>query len=223
MFEVDSFGATDESQTLNWTKGGFQGARGSNSGAEWFVENVREELDFPMEFFYDRKEMKLYFVANTSAGPQHQTFEVPVLQDLIKVIGGAPTRGTHRTPVVGFKLLGIGVKDAALTYFEAHSMPSGGDWALQRMGAIFFENTIGSAVRGCRFTRNDGIAVMLSGYNREAVLSGNEAVWTGETVFAGWGYTDNSTCFAFSLDSSPRSYYHDVGGTAGLRLTQSPV
>mmetsp|Transcript_14885 Transcript_14885/g.44162 ORF Transcript_14885/g.44162 Transcript_14885/m.44162 type:complete len:907 (-) Transcript_14885:74-2794(-) len=191
MFEVDAFGSTSDMQTLNWTKGGFQGARGSDGGAEWYIENVMEELDYPMEYFYDRVAKKLFFVSNTSASPQSSTFEVPVLQDLIKVVGGAPTRGTHRDPVVGFKMLGVGVKDAALTYFEPHSMPSGGDWALQRMGAVFFENTVGSTVESCTFTRNDGIAVMLSGFNREAVLSGNEVVWNGETAFAGWGYTDN--------------------------------
>lgn len=146
-----------------------------------------------MEFFYDKAEQKLYFVANTSAGPNGHSFEAPQLQDLIKVIGGSPTRGTHRDPVIGFKLLGVGIRDAAMTYMEPHSMPSGGDWGLQRMAAIFFESTVGSTVENCTFTRNDGIAAMLSGYNREAVLRGNEAVWNGETVFAGWGYTDNST------------------------------
>ena len=32
----------------------FQGARGSDKGAEWFVENFKEELDFPMEYFYEK-------------------------------------------------------------------------------------------------------------------------------------------------------------------------
>ena len=191
MFEVDSSAVNGSAQTLSWTKGGFQGARGSDKGAEWFVENFREELDFPNEFFYDKTAKKLYYVANSTAGPTGSRFEAAVLQDLINVAGLPPTRGTHRTPVIGFKLLGVGVRDAALTYFEPHSMPSGGDWGLQRMAAVFFENTVGSTVEDCIFERNDGIAVMFSGYNREAVVRGSEFVWNGETAIAGWGYTDN--------------------------------
>ena len=39
--------------------GGFQGAEGHDSGAEWFVENQEEELDAPNEFFYDRESSQL--------------------------------------------------------------------------------------------------------------------------------------------------------------------
>lgn len=51
MFDVDEFNSSNTAQTLKWSKGGFQGARGSDRGAEWFVEGVREELDYPFEFF----------------------------------------------------------------------------------------------------------------------------------------------------------------------------
>jgi hypothetical protein len=110
------------------TAGGFQGARGSDKGAEWFVENFKEELDYPNEFFYDKVAKKLFYVTNSTGTPDGATFEAPQLQDMITVAGLPPTRGTHRQPVVGFRLLGVGVKDAALTYLEPHSIPSGGDW-----------------------------------------------------------------------------------------------
>ena len=35
--------------TLMFSRGGFQGARGARQGAEFFVENVMEELDYPTE------------------------------------------------------------------------------------------------------------------------------------------------------------------------------
>ena len=74
MFEVDGMKQFQDSQynstfqTLSWTKGGFQGARGSDAGAEWYVENIKEELDFPNEYFYDKAAKKLYYVANSTAG-----------------------------------------------------------------------------------------------------------------------------------------------------------
>jgi len=191
MFEVDAATVAGKDQTVTWKRGGFQGARGSNAGAEWFVENIREELDSPFEYFFDKADGKLYFVANGTDGPSGSSFEATALQDLITVAGLPSTRGTHRQPVVGFRMLGVGIKDAAITYFESHSIPSGGDWGLQRMGALFFENTVGTIIDGCTFSRNDGIAVMISGFNREFVVRNSEFVWNGETAMAGWGYTDN--------------------------------
>ena len=70
-------------------------------------------------------------------------------------------------------------------------MPSGGDWALQRTGLIFLEGTVNATVESCTFTRNDGIGIMVSGFNRYATLQNNEFVWNGETAMAGWGYTNN--------------------------------
>ena len=42
QFEVDSYDF--ETRSIGWTKGGYQGARGNDRGAEWYVENVFEEL-----------------------------------------------------------------------------------------------------------------------------------------------------------------------------------
>ena len=52
--------------TLRWSFGGFQGARGSNDGKEWYVENIFEELDVPGEWFLDKKSMKLYYYPHGS-------------------------------------------------------------------------------------------------------------------------------------------------------------
>jgi hypothetical protein len=38
---------------------------------------------------------------------------------------------------------GITFQGSAYTYMDAHSAPSGGDWALQRSAALFFEGTVG--------------------------------------------------------------------------------
>lgn len=69
-------------------------------------------------------------------------------------------------------------------------MPSGGDWGLQRRGAVYLEGTENVTIDSCLFTRNDGNSVMLSGYNRNTLLKDIEAVWNGDSVFAAWGITD---------------------------------
>ena len=37
-------------------------------------------------------------------------------------------------PLTNITLRGIGFRDAAWTMLEPHGIPSGGDWALERMG-----------------------------------------------------------------------------------------
>ena len=49
---------------MHWTWGGFQEARGSNAGKEWYVENIFEELDSANEWFYDEDAKTLYFSPN---------------------------------------------------------------------------------------------------------------------------------------------------------------
>jgi hypothetical protein len=73
MFEVDAHATVNCPNTtetgcteLGWHIGGFQGARGSDKGAEWFIENVMEELDAENEFFFDKEtsELYLYYVSS---------------------------------------------------------------------------------------------------------------------------------------------------------------
>ena len=51
----------------------------------------------------------------------------------------------------------------ASTFMEPHGVPSGGDWALQRTAALFFEGTERVSVEACVLQRLDGNALMLSG------------------------------------------------------------
>jgi hypothetical protein len=63
MFEMN--GELDKvSGDVKFGMGGFQGAEGHSAGAEWFVENVLEELDSPNEFFYDKAAKELYLYYN---------------------------------------------------------------------------------------------------------------------------------------------------------------
>ena len=62
---------------------------------------------------------------------------------------------------------------------------SGGDWALQRTGLIFLEQTEDVAIKGCTLTRNDGVGIIVSGYNRRTILSDNEIVWNGDSAMVG--------------------------------------
>jgi|EP01046_Picozoa_sp_COSAG06_P007184 hypothetical protein len=127
-----------------------------------------EELDNPGEFFFDKKTSDLYLIHNgTGAPPASATIVVPQKQILVNM------SGSQFKPVTDVKLVGITYTAAASTYMEPHGVPSAGDWALDRYGAIYLQGTEGAMVSDCTLERLDGNAVMVSGYNRNATLKHN--------------------------------------------------
>ena len=187
MFEVGSYDG--KSGTFKFSQGGFQGARGNDQGAEFVVENIIEELDAPTEWFYDENKKVLYYFHNATPGrePSHDTlFVATQLKTLISI------KGFKNIPVEDIIISGINFRDTAYTYLDPHGMPSGGDWGLQRMGALFLEDTKNVTIENGIFERLDGNAIMVSGYNRNTTIQYNEFVWIGDSAIAQWGYTSGT-------------------------------
>jgi len=183
-------------------------------GGDWYVEGILEELDEPGEFFFDKSTKLLFFYPNnTNYGTEGKRFDfggknyftslrekrgrklsncckdVPdliatKLQTLIEL------NGTMENPVKGIRLLDLGFRDAAKTYMEQWSAPSGGDWALHRGGAVHIEGTENVTIAGCNFRRLDGNAIMLAGYCRHTHVHRSEFSWIGNGAIATWGDTD---------------------------------
>ena len=80
--------------------------------------------------------------------------------------------------------------DAAYTFMDPHGMPSGGDWALQRSGALRFEDTVDLFVNGIKVSRCDGNGISINNFNRNLTISGSELVWIGDSAIAAWGSTE---------------------------------
>ena len=185
-FELDPQSAEQvASSTFTFARGGFQGGRGNKEGAEWYIENVREELDYPMEYFYDEVTSKLYYATADASPPAASTiFEAPQLKTLFSAVG------TQQAPVKNVTFSGITFQGAAYTYMDPnHSPPSGGDWSLQRSAALFFEGTFGSTISACELIRLEGNGIMLSGFNQHTTIASNHIAYTGDSAIAGWGYT----------------------------------
>ena len=194
MYEVEKH--DKDEGTFTWSKGGQQGGRGwqinGTTGAidptpTFYIENVFEELDAPTEWYFNKATSKLYLYYNATSGtapPEDLQFVATKLRRLVDV------SGTFGDPVKAVTIQGLGFRDTEYTYMANWAPPSGGDWALHRGGAVFFERTQNATLRGCSFVRVDGNAVLLSGYNRYTVLDGNNFTWIGDTAMAAWGYTD---------------------------------
>ena len=98
---------------------------------------------------------------------------------------------------------------------DPHGVPSAGDWALDRVAAVFLQGTENAAIDGCGFERLDGNALMVSGYNRAATVSDSDFSFIGGNAVAAWGYTnetENDPGRAYPLENWPEA---GVDGTDG--------
>ena len=181
QFAVDD--RIKENNTIKWSYGGFQEARGCDSGQEWYVENIFEELDAPGEWFYDKTEQKLYLFPNGTDDLPSNGFGT-LLQRLLNI------RGTTDSPVYNITLMNVTFTQTEPTYFESHEVPSGGDWAIHRGGAVFVEGVDGFTMQNCLFDSPGGNGLFLSNYIRNAVIEANEFRYAGESSIAAVGSTD---------------------------------
>jgi len=184
MFEIADYDATSNNFTFG--KGGNQGARGENSGGDFFVQGVLEELDAPSEFLLDRSEGKLYVFHNGTGAPPSDGWVVPSKQVLVNMTG------TQWNPVRNVKLSDVTYTASGATFMERHGVPSAGDWALDRFGAVFLQGTESVTIEDCRFERVDGNGVMISGYNRNATILDSDFAFIGGNAIASWGYTNET-------------------------------
>jgi hypothetical protein len=120
-------GPIDSSGDVKFGAGGFQGAEGHSKGAEWFIENVIEELDAPNEFYYDKASKELYLFYNGTGTPP-SSVEVPSLAELIVMQGTKQMTidVAGANPVSNVSFEGITFTGQRPTYMEPHGLPSGG-------------------------------------------------------------------------------------------------
>ena len=204
--------------SMNFTfgLGGFQGAEGEDECGPFTIENVKEELDMPSEWWLDIDQQNLHLWWNrTDSTSPPNALPVTNLQVLFNI------SGSQVNPVVNLTFENLGFRDTAMTLLEPHSAPSSGDWAIQRTAALFFEGTVGLTIQNSIFERIDGISIFLSGYNRFAVIQDSEFAWLGETAIALWGYTRGSPVVGMGPDTTggdqprntiiTRNYFHELG------------
>ena len=169
--------------------GGHQGGEGCDNAAEYFVQGIIEELDAVNEYFYDNAAGKLYFFPNITdqnpdGSPNVQQAEVPTLAVFFNLFG------SEEFPVTNITFNGLTFTGGRPTFLDPHGQPSGGDWALERLGVILVEGSTNVEISDCLFTRIDGNAVFLGGYNRGLLILRNEFSLLGANAICSWGRSD---------------------------------
>lgn len=195
----------DHNKQILFDYGGYQEARGSSNGAEWYVENIFEELDSPGEFFFDDQTKILYYYPNGSA-PQMGIGSN--LQTLVSI------KGSMDDPVFNITLQNIVFAHTAPTYLEKYEVPSGGDWSIHRGGTVFVEGADGILIRNCTFDSPGGNGLFLSNYVRNTTVVDNEFKYTGDSAIAVVG---RSELIDGTSGNQPRgtkvigNYAHEIG------------
>ena len=168
---------------VTFGRGGFQEARGSASGAEFYVSNVLEELDDDLEFFIDYNTQTLYFQpANGTAPTTLVASQLPCIVSM---------QGQPDNPVRDVSIVGVTFAHSASTYMRDYEVPSGGDWSVHRGAAVFLDNTVDALITASTFTNLGGNAVTVSNYNEGATVTWSEFVWLGESAVVLLGSTSH--------------------------------
>ena len=183
--EVSSYDAS--AGAFLFGRGGWQGAEGTTSDAEFFIEGVLEELDWPTEWHFDASARLLWLWHNASSGTPPPSDGASVVALQLQVL--VNVSGSMAAPARGISFVGVGFRDAAHSFLEPHGMPQNGDWALPRSAAILADGTENLTVASCAFTRLDNNAVMLLGYHRGAAVRDSEFSWLGASAVLLWGRT----------------------------------
>ncbi len=125
-----------------------------------FVENIREELDAPGEWFHDQKGRRLYWIPPAGVDVRRAVIEVSRLRELIDV------RGTPMSPVRFLGFRGFIFRHTERTFMETREPLLRSDWCIYRGGAVRFEGAENCTVDECEFDHVGGNAIFVSAYNR---------------------------------------------------------
>ena len=178
QFKLDD--RNDDNQTLTWSYGGFQEARGCDNGMEWYVENIFEELDSPGEWFLNYDTHKLYLYPNSTLPTEVVGTNLNVLISI---------KGSQSNPVQNITISDVTFAHSATTFLSDYEVPSGGDWTVHREAALVVEGIEGVNISNCLFYSPGGNGLLLNNYVRGAVIEGNEFVWVGDNAIVTVGNT----------------------------------
>lgn len=148
-------------------EGGWQNNRPSGMHPLYrFVENIKEELDVPGEWYYDRSESKLYYMPLPEIDLDEAKVEIVRLKHLIEF------NGTKENPVRGIHLQGLTFKHTARTFMENKEQLLRSDWTMYRGGAIVFNGAEECSVENCEFDHWGGNTIFVNNYNRYLTVRG---------------------------------------------------
>jgi len=209
QFQVANFNGSNVNGSIGFGLGGWQESRGGGISTQpYYVEGVFEELDEMGEWWFDQDNQILYVYPNSTevdAEDEDEDYAASELATLIHIEGGE-----------NVTLDGLVFTQARSTFLEKHVVPSGGDWAYYRGGAVeIFGGTSGTTIRNSKFLRNGGNDLMIFGAVTKTVIEYNEFAWSGDSSILSvgdvqFGNADGSAAVPTNLQIRYNEF-HDLG------------
>ncbi len=164
---------------IHFSQGGWQAQRRERgiSGAPYYIENIREELDAPFEWFHDMKQDALYFKPPAGTDLSQTVVEAAVSSRLIECAG---VKNVHFS---GFHLT-----QTRTTFMDTYEDLARGDWAIHRGGAVYITNSQNCSIKDFHIEQVGGNGIFVDGFNDQIHISGCLIEATG----------DSSVCFVGS-------------------------
>ncbi|MEY9849580.1 hypothetical protein ABH940_006689 [Streptacidiphilus sp. BW17] len=156
---------------------GLSVGNGPGSVGPVMVENVKEELDSPGEWYYDGTSGQLLYYPPAGTDLTTATVETAEQDQLITLTG---TSVKH--PVQNITFNGLHFTDTHRTLFDStFQSDAKGDWAIVRKGAVYMKNAADITVTNSFFDQLGGNGVFMDGYNSGDVISNNTFESDGAT------------------------------------------
>ena len=156
---------------------GLSVGNGPGSVGPVMVENVKEELDSPGEWYYDGTSGQLLYYPPAGTDLTTATVETAEQDQLITLTG---TSVKH--PVQNITFDGLHFTDTHRTLFDSTFQgDSKGDWAIVRKGAVYMKDAADITVTNSFFDQLGGNGVFMDGYNSDNVVSDNTFKSDGAT------------------------------------------
>jgi len=164
------------------------------------IENVREELDAPGEWFLDRDANVLYVYPPDGIDLATETLYATNLKVLVDC------RGSEEAPVKHVSMQGFEFRHARRVVLEDEDRWEGlnrGDWSINRSAAVMLTRTEHCSIRDCFFNQLGGNGVFFNNYNRYSEVSGSRFHKLGESAVC---FVGNPAC----TRSNPIGYKNSI-------------
>jgi hypothetical protein len=140
----------------------------------------------------------------TAAAPEWQSDVVMPLLDSLVRISNSDTIPTSlaagsKEAAVGISFSGLEFTETRATFMAVYDVPSGGDWAVHRNGALYVESAERVVVEDCFFNQVGGNGIVFNGHVTDSIVRRNEFGFSGDSAIVSVGNSH-------ALDGSAPTY-----------------
>ncbi|WP_438480507.1 right-handed parallel beta-helix repeat-containing protein [Oleiharenicola lentus] len=196
-------------------EGGWQNNRQMGMHPEFrYVEDIREELDAPGEWYHDEAARRLSLIPPAGVDVTTGKCVSVALRELVSF------RGEAGAPVRAITLRGFKLKHVARTFMDTREPLLRSDWTFYRGGAVFLTGVEDCGLEDLTLESVGGNGIVVSGYARGVVIRGAHIVEPGASgvAFVGWSTAVRDPLFEYK----ERTNYSTVDLRPGPKTEDYP-